>query len=111
MGFNSAFKGLKKEGGGAFLENLIHVGSEQIPPPPPPRSSDSQDTLKLSLRNGQYSSSVSFQNTVEQTQTDNWLTAASYQERVSCRYTAHWYAQWSPMVQNRGHSPWKRKEH
>ena len=25
--------------------------------------------------------------------------------------TAHWYAQWSPMVQNRGHSPWKRTEH
>jgi hypothetical protein len=29
----------------------------------------------------------------------------------SCRYTAHWYAQWSPMAQNRGHSPWKRKEY
>ena len=39
------------------------------------------------------------------------LTAASYQETASCRYTTHWYAQWSPMVQNRGHSPWKRKEH
>ena len=42
-------------------------------------------------------------------QIDNWLTAATYQETASCRYTAHWYAQWSPMVQNRGHSPWKRK--
>ena len=44
-------------------------------------------------------------------QIDNWLTAASYQETASCRYTAHWYSQWSPMVQNRRHSPWKRKEH
>jgi hypothetical protein len=43
-------------------------------------------------------------------QIDNWLTAASYQE-TSCRYTVRWYAQWLPMVQNRGHSPWKRKEH
>ena len=44
-------------------------------------------------------------------QIDNWLTAASYQEAASCRYTARRYAQWLPMVQNRGHSPWKRKEH
>ena len=38
-------------------------------------------------------------------QIDKWLTAASYQETASGRYTAHWYAQWSPMAQNRGHSP------
>ena len=41
-------------------------------------------------------------------QIDNWLTAALYQETASGRYTAHWYAQWSPMPQNRG---LKRKEH
>jgi len=39
------------------------------------------------------------------------LIATSYQETVSCRYTAHWYVQWSPMAQNHGHSAWKRKEH
>jgi len=44
-------------------------------------------------------------------QIDNCLTAASYQETASCRYTARWYVQWLPVVQNRGHSPWKRKEH
>jgi len=44
-------------------------------------------------------------------QIDSCLIAASYQETVSCRYTAHWYAQWSPMAQNHGHSAWKRKEH
>ena len=38
-------------------------------------------------------------------QIDNWLTAASYQETASCRYTARWYAQRLPMVQNGGHSP------
>jgi len=43
-------------------------------------------------------------------QIDNWLTAASCQETASGRYTAHWYAQWSLMAQNSGHSPWKRKE-
>ena len=35
-------------------------------------------------------------------QIDNWLTAASYQEAASCRYTTCWYAQWLPMVQNHG---------
>jgi len=44
-------------------------------------------------------------------QIDNCLIAASYQETASGRYTAHWYVQWSPMVQIHGHSPWKRKEH
>jgi len=43
-------------------------------------------------------------------QMDSYLIAASYQETVSCRYTAHWYVQWSPMAQNHGHSAWKRKE-
>ena len=33
------------------------------------------------------------------------------EETTSCRYTARRYAQWLPVVQNRGHSPWKRKEH
>ena len=27
------------------------------------------------------------------------------------RYTAHWYVQWSPMAQNHGPSPCKRKDH
>jgi hypothetical protein len=44
-------------------------------------------------------------------QIDNWLTVASHQEAASCRCTAHWYAQWSPVAQNGGHSPWKRKEY
>ena len=44
-------------------------------------------------------------------QIDNWLTAASYQETASCRYTARRYAQWLPAVQNCGHSLWERKEH
>ena len=44
-------------------------------------------------------------------QIDSCLIAASYQETVSCRYTAHWYVQWSPMAQNHGHSARKSKEH
>ena len=43
------------------------------------------------------------------TQIDNCLIAASYQETASYRYTAHWYVQLSPMVQNHGHSPWRGK--
>ena len=44
-------------------------------------------------------------------QIDNRLTAASYQETASYGYTARWYAQWLPVVHNRGHSPQKKKEH
>jgi sorting nexin-29 len=44
-------------------------------------------------------------------QLDNYSIVASYQEAASCRYITHWYVQLSPMVQNHGHSPRKRKQH
>jgi hypothetical protein len=44
-------------------------------------------------------------------QIDNYSILVSYKEAVSCRYTTPWYVQWSLMVQNHGHSQWRRKEH
>ena len=44
-------------------------------------------------------------------QTDNHSVVALNKEAASCRYTGLWYVQWSLMVQNHGHTQWRRKHH